>query len=182
MIERNTIVPISRKTTVSPVTDFQDKVIVRIYQGESRLVKDNIKLGDLTLNLKPRRRAEQQIEVRFTYDTNGILEVAASSLTDGLIERIVIEQHAGILTPAEIAERLAALEPLKRPPREADANRRLLAHAEHLHERTTGESRQTLADATRAFEAALAAEDSEKIAAAAAHLTAAISAVEQDAQ
>ena len=181
MIERNTVVPVSRTTVVSPVQDFQQKVVVRIYQGESRLVKDNIKLGDLALNLKPRRRGEQAIEIRFTYDSNGILEVAARSTTDDVMERMVIEQHAGVLSPEQVAERLAALEPLKRSPREADANRRLLAHAERLHERSLGEARQALAQATRAFEAALTAEDKEAIEAAAERLAAAIGAVEREA-
>jgi hypothetical protein len=49
VIERNTVVPVSRTKTVTPVHDFQQRVEVRIYQGESRLVKDNILLGTLCL-------------------------------------------------------------------------------------------------------------------------------------
>ncbi len=74
VIERNTVVPVSRTRTVVPVQDFQRRVVVRIYQGESRLVKDNIWLGDLTLDLKPRRRDEQTIEDAIKHDVNGLLE------------------------------------------------------------------------------------------------------------
>ncbi len=52
VIERNTVVPVSRTKIVTPVEDFQRRVVVRVYQGESRLVKDNIPLGDVTLVLK----------------------------------------------------------------------------------------------------------------------------------
>ena len=178
VIERNTVVPVSRTQTVSPVADFQRSVKIRIYQGESRLVKDNIQLGDLTLGLKPRRRAEQAIEVRFSYDTNGLLEVTARSLTDGVMESLVIEQHAGVLSPDAIAASLAALAPLRLPPRETGANRLLLAHAERLHEKIMGEGRRALAQATAAFEAALASEDADAIGLAADRLAAAIHTLE----
>jgi molecular chaperone HscC len=49
VMERNTVVPVSRTKTVTPVQDFQQRAEVRIYQGESRLVKDNILLGTLYL-------------------------------------------------------------------------------------------------------------------------------------
>jgi len=178
VIERNTVVPVSRTRTVVPVQDFQRRVVVRIYQGESRLVKDNIWLGDLTLDLKPRRRDEQTIEVRFTYDINGLLEVSARSVVDGVMEQVVIEQHAGVLSPAAVAERLAALAPLKLSPREAWGNRLLLAHAERLHEESLGESRHMLAQAAAAFEAAMASEDKQVISAAADRLSATIQRIE----
>ncbi len=103
MIERNTIVPVSRTKIVTPVESFQRRVVARVCQAESRLVKDNISLGDVKLALKPRRRAEQGIEVRFIYDVNGILEVTARSVTDGAMESVVIEQHAGVLSPGPIS-------------------------------------------------------------------------------
>ena len=179
VIERNTVVPVSRTKVVMPVDDFQRRVVVRVYQGESRLVKDNIPLGDVTLALKPRRRAEQGIEVRFTYDVNGILEVTARSVTDGVMESVVIEQHAGVLSPEAIEARLQELTLLKLSPREAAANRMLLARAERLHEEILGQARRDLAQATAAFEAALASEEPETITAAAEALTAAIETMEK---
>ncbi|MGI4748085.1 MAG: Hsp70 family protein [Janthinobacterium lividum] len=178
VIERNTVVPVSRTQTVSPVADFQRRVVVRIYQGESRLVKDNIRLGDLTLELAPRRSREQEIEIRFTYDINGLLEVTARSMVDNVMERVLIEQHAGVLSAEQVKERLVALAPLKLAPRDAASNRLLLARAERLHEASLGNVRKVLADATSAFDAALESQDSDKILIAAAALSHAVAAAE----
>ncbi len=178
VIERNTAVPVSRTRTVVPVQEFQRRVVVRVFQGESRLVKDNIALGELALALQPRRRAEQAVEVRFTYDVNGLLEVQARSVTDGVMESVVIEQHAGVLSPEAVQERLQALAPLKLAPREAAANRLLLARAERLHEESLGEARRALAQAAAAFEAALDDGTPDRIVATAEALADAIQAAE----
>jgi len=170
VIERNTVVPVSRVQTVTPVHDFQPQVDVRIYQGESRLVKDNIQLGKLALRLKPRRREEQSIEVRFTYDINGLLEVTARSVIDGVAEQIIIEQHAGVLTPDEITERMAALAYLKLPAREAAQNRLLIARAERLYEESLGSMREQLARCIAQVEEALSQDDQEHVDAARAQL------------
>ncbi|WP_349291675.1 molecular chaperone HscC [Achromobacter sp. Marseille-Q0513] len=66
IIERNSVVPISREETYSPVDDNQPEVELNIYQGESRLVRDNILLGTLKMPLSRRPRAESSFQVRFT--------------------------------------------------------------------------------------------------------------------
>ncbi len=180
VIERNTVVPVSRAQTVTPVRDFQSQVDVRIYQGESRLVKDNIPLGNLTLRLKPRRREEQAIEVRFTYDVNGLLEVSARSVVDGVAEQIIIEQHAGVLSPEEIRERLAALAHLKLPARAAAKSRLLLARAERVFEESLGTHREQLGRCIARFEAALAEDDREHVASAEADLASLIEIMKAD--
>ncbi|NLS01616.1 molecular chaperone HscC [Rhizobium sp. P38BS-XIX] len=178
IIERNTVVPVSRVQTVTPVHDFQPQVNVRIYQGESRLVKDNIPLGKLMLELQPRRREEQTIEVRFTYDINGLLEVSARSMIDGVAERIIIEQHAGVLSADEIKEKMAALAHLKLPAREAARNRLLLARAERAYEESLGSHREELARCIAHFEAALANEEQQAAAMSGAELEAMIDRIE----
>ena len=162
VIERNTVVPVSRVRDVSPARDFQRQVSVNIFQGESRLVKDNIALGSFELNLTARRIADQSIDVRFTYDVNGILEVSAKA-ADGASERIVI-RHGPDAPQPELAEaRLAALVALKIHPREAAANRLLLARAERLFEELLGPSRKAMGSAIDAFDAALQAQDPDAI-------------------
>ena len=58
------------------------------------------------------------MEVRFTYDINGLLEVEATVCSTGHTHRLLIEQAPGVLSPEEIAERLRVLAALKIPPRE----------------------------------------------------------------
>ena len=170
VIERNTVIPASRVREVAPAADFQRAVTVRVYQGEARLVRDNIPLGEFDLPLAPRRRAEQGIEVRFTYDVNGILEVSARAEADGANNRIVIRNGPDAPSPEQAEARLAALAALKLHPREAAANRLLLARAERLFAQALGGTRTGLGDAIGAFEAALAAQDPAAIAAATARL------------
>ncbi|MFP3830428.1 Hsp70 family protein, partial [Pseudomonas sp. SIMBA_021] len=77
IIERNTIVPVSRQQTYYPMEEGQAGIEVQVYQGESRLVRDNILLGVLQVPLPRRSRYENAVNVRFTYDVNGLLEVEA---------------------------------------------------------------------------------------------------------
>ena len=170
VIERNTVIPASRVREVAPAADFQRAVTVRVFQGEARLVRDNILLGEFDLPLAPRRRAEQGIDVRFTYDVNGILEVSARAEADGASNRIVIHNGPDAFLPEQAEERLAALAALKLHPREAAPNRLLLARAERLFAQALGRTRAALGDAIGAFEAALAGQDPAAITAAAARL------------
>jgi len=170
VIERNTVIPASRVREVAPAADFQRAVTVRVFQGEARLVRDNIPLGEFDLPLAPRRRTEQGIEVRFTYDVNGILEVSARAEADGATNRIVIRNGPDAPSPEQAEERLTALAAIKLHPREAAPNRLLLARGERLFTQALGPTRAALGNAIGAFEAALAAQDPAAIAAAAARL------------
>ena len=117
---------------VRPVVDFARMVRVEVFQGEARLTRDNIPLGKFDLGLSPRRIVDQPIQVRFTYNINGILEVAALEEATGKSERIVI-QHSAYAPEGEEAEaRLAELAALKLHPRDRAASKLLLARAERF--------------------------------------------------
>jgi molecular chaperone HscC len=173
VIERNTVVPVSRMRSVVPGRDFQRVVEVSIFQGEARLVRDNIPLGSFELALSPRRIAEQSIEVRFTYDINGILEVSAKAEADGASERIVIRHGPDAATAEEAEARMAALADLKIHPREQAANRLLLARGERVFEEQLGRDRERVGAMLARFEAAIDKQepiDIEQAGAALAHL------------
>jgi molecular chaperone HscC len=155
IIERNTIVPASRSERVSTLVDNQTDLCIRVYQGESRLVADNIQLGEIVIAVPPAPAGQQAADIRFTYDVNGLLEVDVLALGTGERRRTVIEQNPGVMTPAEIEERLKALSALKIAPRERSENRALKARAERLHEEVLGHGRQAIAQAILAFEAVL---------------------------
>jgi molecular chaperone HscC len=155
IIERNTIVPVSRADTVWTVANGQTGFKIKIYQGESRLVADNIKLGEVFIAVPPGPAGKEGADVRFTYDVNGLLEVDVKALSTGERRKIVIEENPGGMAQQEIDERLAAVAALKIAPRELSENRALLARAERLHEEALGEARQAIARAILTFEAAL---------------------------
>ena len=72
---------------VCTVDDNQKIMALRVFQGESRLVKDNVPLGELKLKLPPGPAGKEEIDVRFTYDTSGLLEVQSTTVSTGRIER-----------------------------------------------------------------------------------------------
>ncbi len=170
VIERNTVVPVTRTKEVRPNRDFQKRVTLAVFQGEARMVRDNIPLGEFDLDLAPRRMEEQAIEVRFTYDVNGILEVSARAEANGATQRIVIRHGPDAPDGETAAKRLEELRAVAMPPREALPNRLLLARAERAFEEALGSDRAAIGDASSVFEAALAAEDPDRIAVAAERL------------
>lgn len=155
IIERNSVVPCSRSKQIVPLTDDQRSLKIRAYQGESRMVANNILLGELDLPL-PRGKAETKaVDVRFSYDMNGILEVEATMLADGRKQRLVIEKNPGVLSRDEIEQRLKQMEGLKIHPRDSMQNRALLARGERLYEEALGDLRDEIGMRIRHFELAI---------------------------
>ncbi len=159
VIERNTTIPASRVEQLSTLANNQTEMKVDIYQGESRRVKDNIKLGEISVKLPPRPAGDESVDIRFTYDINGLLEVEATVTSTGLTRSVVIEQNPGVLSPKEIAARLKALSGLKIHPRDQSENRALLPRAERLYEERLGDLRDYLGQLITQFEAILARQD-----------------------
>lgn len=135
IIQRNSVVPISRESTYYPMADRQKVLSLKVYQGESPLVAKNIKLGQLEVPLNPTlSKADNGVKVRFTYDINGVLQVEATPIQSGTRYELVLEQNPGILSEAEIRARLDSLSELKIHPRSKQENIALLARAERLFE------------------------------------------------
>ncbi|WP_374352158.1 Hsp70 family protein [Chitinimonas sp.] len=164
IIERNSVVPISREQTVNTVADNQIALNVNIYQGESRQVKDNVFLGEITIPVPPRPAGQMAVAIRFTYDVNGLLEAEMTVEATGEKHRLLIEENPGVLTTEQIAERLAALAKLKIHPRELLPNATLLARADRLFQQTLGEQRAWVAQATAQFQGQLELQDEARIA------------------
>jgi molecular chaperone HscC len=164
IIERNTIVPVSRVHRYGPTRDGQRTIHIAIYQGESRMVRDNIPLGALQVPIAPGSIADGAVDVRFTYDANGLLEVEVTVVRTGEQYHTVVENSAEALSPEQLGERLAALTELKIHPRDTLENRSLMAHGERLYEQLLGTSRDQLGDAILRFEQALASQDGHVVA------------------
>jgi molecular chaperone HscC len=155
IIERNTVIPVSRSEIVNTIEDNQRRMAIRVFQGESRLVKDNVRLGEIDISLPPAPAGKERVDIRFTYDTSGLLEVDVTTLSTGRCETLVIEGNPGTLQPDEIAKRLAALAKLKLHPRDDIANRTLIARAERLYEERLGDTRTMIGEAISMLAVAL---------------------------
>jgi molecular chaperone HscC len=163
LIERNTIIPTSRVSSYSPMRDFQEVLQLRVFQGESPEVAHNVFLGQLELPLPLKRKDDNPVHVRFTYDVNGLLEVHAHVVATGVEKQLVIEQNPGLLTPQQIRARLDALAALKVHPRDQQANLALLARAARLYEEHTADARREIGSRLLAFKAALETQEPRQI-------------------
>ncbi|MFL0802997.1 MAG: molecular chaperone HscC [Agarilytica sp.] len=180
IIDRNSPVPISRMDNLVTAKDFQTTIDLSIYQGEARLVRDNIKLGELSLNVPRARRGEESVEIRLTYDISGLLEVDAQVKSTGVKEKVTIEGNPGTLTETELKQRLAELEKLKIHPREEEANALLIARGERLYELSIGETRDYISGLLTQFEQILHKQIKQEIEPAATELNKIFEQIEQN--
>lgn len=146
ILERNTIVPTSRVAQYAALQDNQPEILLKVYQGESPFVRDNVFLGSLKVPIPRLPKDESQVDVRFTYDVNGLLEVEATVLANGSNHALVIEQQQGTLTPAEISERITRLAALKIHPRDQTENRALIARAERIYAEVLDDGRRQISE------------------------------------
>jgi molecular chaperone DnaK len=97
LIERNTTIPTEKKETFSTAADNQTEVTVHVLQGEREFARDNRTLGQFNLTgLPPAPRGMPQIEVTFSIDANGILNVSAKDLATGKEQSIEIKGTSGL--------------------------------------------------------------------------------------
>lgn len=162
IIERNTSIPVSRMESLCTIHDNQTSINLEIYQGESRRVENNIKLGEINVQIPPAPAGEQVIDVRYTYDINGILEVEVAVRNTGIKKRAVIEKSPGSMTEKEIEERLEKLKDIKIHPRERVENKLLLARGERIYEESLGEMRNYISAILQKFESIMVLQDERK--------------------
>jgi len=164
IIQRNTTIPVSRVERVNTLEPNQTTIEVKIYQGESRRVEDNLFLGDFQVQGIPRGPAGQEVDIRFTYDLNGVLEVEATIVETKRRVTHVVTRYARGLNQEQVRRAVQEMEKLKTHPREETANRFQLRRAERIYQELSLEARQVLGQLLDGFEAALNMQDAEAIA------------------
>ncbi|MBH1424246.1 molecular chaperone HscC [Stenotrophomonas maltophilia] len=163
IIQRNSVVPVSREDDFCPINDAQTQLVLDIYQGESPTVDRNIKLGEIRIPLKGKGPAqEKSVTARFTYDVNGLLQVEVTEHASGTRHELILEQNPGLLSPDEIQQRLAALQSLKVHPRDDQPNLAVVARLGRLYEECL-DQRDTLQRWLSQFHAALESQDLARI-------------------
>lgn len=155
IIERNTTVPVSFERTVATAQDNQKVVSVGIYQGESRLVKNNIFLGDIEVKVPKAPKGKETITIRYSYDMNGLLEVDVTVDSTSLVVNKTIINSPDSLSEEDIKKSQEKLQHLKFHPRDTETNRALLARAERLYESSLDDRREYLGSLINDFEVLL---------------------------
>lgn len=160
ILERGTVLPASRVERFVTASDGQQQIRVEVFQGEHSLCRDNTKLGEYTLQGIPSGTAgDEAIDVRFSYDLNGILEVDMTIVSTGETSTLVIERSPGRMSPEQVDQARQSLQSLKFHPREALPNTTALSRAESLYTELRGPARELLGAAMRAFRLALEEQD-----------------------
>ena len=162
IIERNTLVPCSRVQRYHTLQPRQEMLEIEIFQGENRLVAENSPLGRMSIrNLQhqPGQASPGEVDVRFSYDMNGILEVEVVVVSSGARQAKIIESRPGALDAAQIADAVRRFAPLKIHPRDLLPNRARSERANRLFSELSGAARAALGARVDAFEAALAEQD-----------------------
>lgn len=96
LIRKNTSVPCEESKVFTTTSDQQTVVKIQVFQGESRVAADNIKLGELELiGIRSAPRGEVQIDVIFEVDTDGLVSVKAKDLDTGLAHETRVKVSTG---------------------------------------------------------------------------------------
>ena len=131
IIPRNTTVPTSRSEYFYTIEDYQSQVTVGIYQGESLNIDDNLFLGEFLLDVPQNLAGKEAINVRFTYDINGILEVEAKVVSTGVKKSKLIIN--GDLSEEEKNEKIKMLKEIKIQSENKNKDKLLLERANRIY-------------------------------------------------
>jgi molecular chaperone DnaK len=113
LINRNTTIPTTKSQVFSTAEDNQPSVDIMVYQGERPMARDNKLLGSFRLDgIRPARRGQPRIEVTFSIDVNGIVNVKAKDLDTNKEQQITISGSNGL-----------SKEDIDRMVKEAEANK-----------------------------------------------------------
>ncbi|SPQ18071.1 718e8ccb-bdf9-4993-a4c5-bc996fd0f642 [Thermothielavioides terrestris] len=86
-------------------------VLIKVYEGERTLIKDNNLLGKFELTgIPPAPRGTPQIGALFSLDVNRILQVSAQDKGTGRRDSISTDNDGGLLAEDEIARMIAEVE------------------------------------------------------------------------
>ncbi len=153
IIERNTVLPCSRVQRFYTAADYQKEICISILQGEHTYEEDNLKLGKVHILVPRKKKGEEAVDVRFTYDINGILTVDVTVISTGRSISKTLSQN---MSRDEIEKRMKQLEKLKIHPKDLSENRLMMEKLETLYEEAKPDVREQIMSYIRRFEYLLA--------------------------
>ena len=149
LIDRNTTIPTSKSQIFSTAADGQTTVEINVLQGERQMAYDNKSLGRFQLTgIAPAPRGVPQIEVTFSIDNNGIVNVSAKDKATGHEQQITITASTN-LTEEEINQRVKEAEQYAEEDKKRREEVETLNHADSLiyeTEKTMRENADKLSD------------------------------------
>ena len=168
VIERNTTLPIRKSQIFTTASSFQTSVDVHVLQGERPMAHQNKELGRFQLTgIRRAPRGVPQIEVTFSIDANGIVNVSAKDLGTGKAQEITITatsnmSQAGIDRAVRDAQQYAAEDARLRAEATArDRCEQLLYRASGVGKSVSREDRARVSEAEKAVRRAVKAKNTD---------------------
>ncbi len=180
IIERNSVIPVSRTERLYTASDNQTVIKVEILQGESRYARNNVYLGEIEVPVPIGPAGKEAVDVTYTYDVNSILEVMVKVVSTKINKRLVIKNEETDMTDEEIDERLASLASLKIHPRDQEENKLLMLRGDRMYEEAVGDVRQLIESRMRIFEEILDKQNPDEIRTAREELREFLDSIEED--
>ncbi len=184
IIERNTTLPVQQSQIFTTAANFQTSVDIHVLQGEREIASANKTLGRFRLSgIRRALRGIPQIEVTFSIDANGIVNVSAKDLGTGKHQEITLTQSSN-MSSAEIdaairdAEKYAA-EDAKRKKSAELRNRaeELIYQAKNAQKKLSPQDKERIETLRKQAQAALDSKDDYALQNACEQLTQALQAV-----
>ena len=106
IIQRGSKLPCKKTEIFNPASDYQKAILLKVYEGEKKYVKDNYLLGQFELiNLPSKPSTEVELEVTFDLNEDSILTVTAVERDNkSNWNSITIKNDKGGLSKNEIEE------------------------------------------------------------------------------
>ena len=142
MIERNNILPCRVTKHFVTASEFQEKINILVYQGESYHPEQNLKIGELCFPVPKAPAGKEGVFITFTYNINGILEVFAESDSTGQKKSTTLVSGLRQLSKEELSEKREWLEAQQRLLQEEEERGAILLMAERLFAETSGALRE----------------------------------------
>ncbi|MGM9972891.1 MAG: Hsp70 family protein, partial [Clostridiaceae bacterium] len=155
IIDRNTTLPCSKVRSFTTTMDNQKTIDFKIYQGENIYCRENLEIGSIKIDLPQVSKGTKALDVCFTYNTSGLVEVEVINLLTHQVTKEYLVSRENTMTEEEIKKSLEELEKIKIHPREEIKNKHLIEWAKRLYQENTGEARELIFNTLEYFERAL---------------------------
>jgi heat shock 70kDa protein 1/2/6/8 len=134
ILQRNTIIPATRKKKFSTDKDYETEVKIKVVEGERKLTKDNFKVGEFILTgLEKAPRGIPEINITFSIDVNGIVNVTAVDRKNKDVQNsIIVKSNKGRLSEKQIKRLVKESRKLEQEDRVNRKKKRLFYEIEDL--------------------------------------------------
>lgn len=164
IIERNSILPSSKRGFYTNAAANQNQMIIKVYQGEGYYCRENIFLGEIKIGIPRKKKGENRIEVCFTYDINGILLVEVTDLDQGTKEQAILSSGQSRLQKEELERRVEEMKSYKLAPPGGIRTKLALARGERLFAQLTGERRRMVGEVMGRLHVTMSTQNDQEIA------------------